>query len=153
MSTQTILDRLQQTRNHFSQTQPAENEELSLLHGDIDTPLVYLTLGELLDEQAEIYGDSECLIVSSTKARWTYSDIQAHSLILARGLLKLGIEHGDRIGILAGNCEEYVATFFAAGYVGAILVVLNSTYTAAEAHHALNHSGELATIIEVCTIY
>lgn len=48
---------------------------------------------------------------------------------------------GDRIGIMAGNCEKYVAVFFAAARVGAILVVLNNTYTATEAENALRHTS------------
>jgi acyl-CoA synthetase (AMP-forming)/AMP-acid ligase II len=51
------------------------------------------------------------------------------------------VRPGDRIGILAENCAEYVAVFFSSGYVGATLVVLNNTYTVQEAKNALRHSG------------
>jgi acyl-CoA synthetase (AMP-forming)/AMP-acid ligase II len=56
-------------------------------------------------------------------------------------LIDVGIRPGDRIGIMAGNCEQYVAAVFATARVGAILVVLNNTYTAAEALRALRHTG------------
>lgn len=46
------------------------------------------------------------------------------------------------MGILAGNCAEYIAVFFASSYIGAILVVLNNTYTKQEATNALEHAGE-----------
>jgi len=136
------LQRLQQTRHHLLGTPPVEFNNLSIVHGPSEPALVDLTLGELLDEQNEIRGDKECLVVPWTGARWTYRDLQERSKNLAKAMLALGVRQGDRVGILAGNCEEYVAVFFAAGYIGCILVVLNSTYTAEEARYALNHSGK-----------
>jgi long-chain acyl-CoA synthetase len=53
----------------------------------------------------------------------------------------MGIQKGDRIGIMAGNCEQYISVFFAAARVGAILVVLNNTYTPSELYYALGHTG------------
>lgn len=141
-SLETSLRRLKQTQSHLQGTSFEDEKGLSILHGTTESPLVDQTLGELLDEQCEIRGDKECLIVPWTGARWTYSDLQTQSRILAKGMLTLGLQRGDRIGILAGNCEEYVAVFFAAGYIGCVLVVLNSTYTASEARHALRHSGK-----------
>jgi non-ribosomal peptide synthetase component F len=141
---ETALQRLQQTTNHFHGTTTNAFQKLSIVHGPEETSLLFITLGDLLEEQSAIRGDKECLVVPWTGARWTYSQLRAQSRTLAKGLLALGVRHGDRIGILAGNCEEYVAVFFAAGYVGAILVVLNSTYTASEVHHALKHSGKLS---------
>lgn len=140
-TSQAPLRRLQQTTNHLQQIEPDEDSNLSIVHGPLDPPLVSLTLGELLDWQAEVRGDKECLVVPWTGARWTYADLQYRSRILAKSMLSMGVCSGDRIGILAGNCEEYVAAFFAAGYLGCILVVLNSTYTASEAVNGLNHSG------------
>ncbi|KMU92604.1 acyl-CoA synthetase [Coccidioides immitis H538.4] len=57
------------------------------------------------------------------------------------GLLAKGIKRGDRIGVMAGNCEQYVSLFFAAARVGAILVVINNTYTCPELMYALKHVG------------
>lgn len=136
------VQRLRQTTHHVLGTPPVSFSNLSLVHGPLEPALVDLTLGELLDEQCEIRGDKECLVVPWTGARWTYADLQERSRKLAKAMLALGVRSGDRVGILAGNCEEYVAVFFAAGYVGCILVVLNSTYTAEEAQFALDHSGK-----------
>tara|TARA_R110002033_G_scaffold8862_1_gene29989 strand:+ start:175 stop:654 length:480 start_codon:yes stop_codon:yes gene_type:complete len=145
MSSQSIpLQRLQQTKHHLSGTSTQESESrLSIVHGELNPPLRDLTLGSLLDEQVSIRGEKECLVVAHTATRWTFSELQRQSRTLAKGMLALGLKRGDRIGILASNCEEYVATFFAAGYIGGILVVLNATYTAEEALHALQHSGEV----------
>lgn len=56
-------------------------------------------------------------------------------------LQEVGIRPGDRVGIMAGNCEQYVATIFAVARVGGILVVLNNTYTPKEALRGLRHTG------------
>jgi long-chain acyl-CoA synthetase len=68
------------------------------------------------------------------------------SIKLAKMLLDVGIRPGDRVGIMAGNCEQYVSVVFAAARVGAILTVLNNTYTADEAVRAMRHTGEISTL-------
>lgn len=115
----------------------------SLLAGPAFPPLQHITLGGLLDQQANAYGSRESIICHSLKTRWTYNTLRKESRHIARGLLSIGVKAGDKIGILAGNCAEYIAVFFAAAYIGGALVVLNNTYTASEALHALAHSGEI----------
>ena len=44
---------------------------------------------------------------------------------------------------MAGNCEGYVAVFFACARVGAVCVTLNNTYTAVEMERALKHTGKV----------
>ncbi|KAI0481361.1 hypothetical protein GGR56DRAFT_629924 [Xylariaceae sp. FL0804] len=113
----------------------------SLLEGPVDPPLVDLTLGELLELQCQHHGTQECIVTPWTGARWTYNELNQQSSQLARALMSLGIAVGDRVGIMAGNCEQYAAVFFAVARIGAILVILNNTYTPTEALYALNFSG------------
>lgn len=117
-------------------------QNLSLLHGPTDPPLVDLTLGELLNLQCLHHGTQECLTIPWTGARWTYNELNHQSCQIARALLAMGVGTGDRVGIMAGNCEQYAAIFFAATRIGAILVILNNTYTATEAQYALGFSGK-----------
>lgn len=118
-----------------------QQQRLSHLHGPADPPLVDLTLGELLELQTYQFGTRECLVIPWTGARWTYNELNQQSTFLARALLGMGIGAGDRVGIMAGNCEQYAAVFFAAAKVGAILVILNNTYTPTEAMYGLSFSG------------
>ncbi|KAL7806236.1 acetyl-CoA synthetase-like protein [Trichoderma aethiopicum] len=115
-------------------------QRLSLLHGPSDPPLVDLTLGELLQLQTYQYGTKECIVIPWTGARWTYHDLNQQSSALAQSLLDMGVGVGDRVGIMAGNCEQYAAVFFAVAKIGAILVILNNTYTATEAMYGLTFS-------------
>ncbi|PHH81938.1 hypothetical protein CDD82_7477 [Ophiocordyceps australis] len=113
---------------------------LSILHGPVDPPLVDLTLGELLELQTFQHGNDECLVMPWTGARWTYGELNRQSTALACALLNLGIGVGDRVAIMAGNCEQYAAVFFAVAKIGAILVILNNTYTPTEAMYGLEFS-------------
>jgi acyl-coenzyme A synthetase/AMP-(fatty) acid ligase len=122
------------------QSDDDKNAPLSILHGPSNPPLLILTLSQLLDLQCQRYGTRECLSIPWTGAKWTYNHLRDQSIILAKMMLDLGILPGDRIGILAGNCEEYVAILFAASRIGCISVILNNTYTAPEAIYALKHT-------------
>lgn len=119
-----------------------EETQYSLFHGPADPPLVTLSLGELLDLQCSKYGDNECVVTPWNGDRWTYYDLQDQSSQLARYLHARGIQTGDRISILAGNRAEYASVFFACMRVGAILVILNNTYTTSEAEYALQYTGK-----------
>jgi len=121
---------------------PSVSKPLSLLHGASEPPLLDLTLGDVLDIQTERYGSKECLVIPWTGARWSYYDLSHQSMLLARALVASGIRSTDRVGIMAGNSEQYVAVFFACMRIGAILVILNNTYTASEAKYALQFTGE-----------
>lgn len=116
------------------------SQKLSILHGPNDPPLVDLTLGELLELQTYQFGTKECLVIPWTGARWTYNELNQQSSSLAQALLDMGIGVGDRVGIMAGNCEQYAAIFFAVAKIGAILVILNNTYTPTEAMYGLKFS-------------
>lgn len=118
-----------------------QRQRPSLLFGPTDPPLVDLTLGELLNLQCLHHGTREGLVIPWTGARWTYNELNHHSRLLAAALLEMGIGVGDRVGIMAGNCEQYAAVFFAATRIGAILVILNNTYTPTEAQYGLDFSG------------
>ncbi|KAG7047840.1 AMP-binding enzyme [Colletotrichum scovillei] len=118
----------------------APAQKLSILHGPRDPPLVDLSLGELLELQTYQHGTKECLVIPWTGARWTYNELNQQSLLLAQALLEMGIKAGDRVGVMAGNCEQYAAIFFAVSRIGAILVILNNTYTPSEAMYAVEFS-------------
>lgn len=127
----TSLLRLDAFENHQTDMQ------LSVAHGPADVPLLDFKLAELLDFQCDEHGLHECLVIPWTGARWTYDFLRHESILLARAMAASGIRPGDRIGIMAGNCEQYVAVFFACMRIGAILVILNNTYTVSEARYAL----------------
>ena len=132
-------ERIVQLRNHLLF---ARQPRLSVVHGNTEPPLINLDLGALLRRQAEKYATREALVQLDTGRRVTFRQLDQSSSTLAKGLLSAGVKHGDRVAIMAGNTIEYVELFFAAGRIGAVLVVLNNTYTPKELLRALKHTGE-----------
>jgi acyl-CoA synthetase (AMP-forming)/AMP-acid ligase II len=135
------LQRLNQTLLQIDPYILPPYPNLSLVSGPLDPPLLQLTLSQLLSQQVELYPNNEAVVIPWTGARWTYQKLWEESSLLARALLKEGVRPRDRIGIMSGNCEKYIALFFACVRAGAICVTLNNTYTATETEYALKHTS------------
>ncbi|MFO0987436.1 MAG: AMP-binding protein [Alphaproteobacteria bacterium] len=120
---------------------------LSYSHGTADRPLIGETVGALLDRIAAQHGNRPALIVRHQNIRWSYAEFARRAEALAAGLLALGLEPGNRIGIWAPNCAEWVLTQFATAKAGLILVNINPAYRRAELEYALNKVGCKALIL------
>ena len=57
-------------------------------------------------------------------------------------MLGMGLRHGDSVGIMAGNCYQYIEVFLGGARIGCPVVVLNTTYTPAELERAVRTSCE-----------
>lgn len=71
------------------------------------------------------------------------ADVQA----LARGLVALGVQPGDRIALIAENRPEWLIADFAIMAVGAITVPAFATNTIEDNRHVLTHSGSRGLIL------
>ncbi len=110
----------------------------SYMCGDATQALIYDTIGNCFDQTVERFPDQEALIVKHQDIRWSYRELQQKIDELATGLLELGIEPGDRVGIWGPNSYEWVLTQFATAKIGAIMVCLNPAYRVYELEYALN---------------
>ena len=113
----------------------------SYSHGTSTTPLLGETIGAVLERVARLHGDREAMVDVATGRRWTYAELDADVDSLALGLLDLGVEKGERVGLWAPNCAEWTLVQFATAKIGAILVNINPAYRTHELAYALNHSG------------
>ena len=120
---------------------------LSYSHGTADRALIGETVGALLDRIAAQHGNRPALIVRHQNVRLSYAEFARRAEALAAGLLALGLEPGDRIGIWAPNCAEWVLTQFATAKAGLILVNINPAYRRAELEYALNKVACKALIL------
>lgn len=111
---------------------------LSYDHGTSDARLIGETIGNAFDRTAALHADREALVVRHQGVRWTWSALKHHVDAVAAGLLRLGLEPGDRVGIWAPNCSEWTLTQFATAKAGLILVNINPAYRRAELEYALN---------------
>jgi fatty-acyl-CoA synthase len=123
------------------------NRGLSYVHGASDVPLLGETIGDFFDRAAARWGGREALVVRHQNIRWTYGELAKRVDALAAGLLALGLEPGDRIGIWSQNRAEWVLTQFATAKAGLILVNINPAYRLAELEYALNKVGAKALVL------
>lgn len=93
--------------------------------------------------------DREALIDLATQRRWSYFELQSAVDELALGLLARGIAKGDRVGIWAVNCAEWVITQYATAKIGAILVNVNPSYRQHELAFAIKQSGMRMIIAQI----
>jgi fatty-acyl-CoA synthase len=114
---------------------------LSYLHGTSAVPLLGETIGANLARTVERVPDHDALVVRSQRYRATYRQLWRETTDVARALLAIGIQPGDRVGMWAPNRFEWVVTQYATARVGAILVNINPGYKAVELRHALQQSG------------
>jgi fatty-acyl-CoA synthase len=119
----------------------------SYVHGASLKPLLGETLGENFDKAAAKWADRDALIVRHQNVRWTYADLKREVDAFAAGLLALGLEPGDRIGIWSPNNCEWVVTQYATAKAGLILVNINPAYRVSELEYALNKVGAKALIL------
>jgi fatty-acyl-CoA synthase len=110
----------------------------SYVQGASDQPLIDATIGGMFDATAVEHAEREALVIPHQDVRWSYRELKRRVDNLAAGLMRLGLEPGDRLGIWAPNCAEWVLTQFASAKAGLVLVNINPAYLRGELEYALN---------------
>ena len=117
------------------------SNRISYLHGTSSIPLIGETIGANLDRIVASYPDRDALVVGHQDVRWTYAELGARVDRVARALVAIGLRPGDRLGIWAPNCAEWVLIQYASAKAGVILVNINPAYRTSELEYVLNQSG------------
>ena len=110
----------------------------SYYSGASDAQIIYETIGSYFDKIANLHSTNSALVVRHQGINWTYGELQARVDQLAMGLIHLGIEPGDRVGIWGPNSSEWVLVQLATAKIGAIMVCINPAYRLYELEYALN---------------
>jgi fatty-acyl-CoA synthase len=102
-------------------------------------------LGETIDANLRVavgrFGDREALVDVPAGRRLTYRELDGEVERVARGLVGLGVEKGDRVGVWAPNCVEWFLVQYATARIGAILVNINPAYRTHEVAYVLRQAG------------
>ena len=114
---------------------------LSYSSGTSDVALLGDTIGTNLARAAASYPDREAVVECATGRRLSYADFDAAVDELARGLLAHRLEVGDRAGIWAPNCIDWMLVQYATARAGVILVNINPAYRSHELAYVLKQSG------------
>jgi fatty-acyl-CoA synthase len=122
---------------------------VAMAAGPIDQPLLDETIGANLDSTVARFPDRDALVVPHQDVHQTWAEFGATVDEVARGLLALGIEPGDRVGMWSPNFAEWVYIQYATAKIGAIQVNINPAYRTNELTYALEQSG--CRLLVACT--
>lgn len=110
-------------------------------------PFTNETLGSFFEGQARKDPDREFLVYPDRDLRFTYKQFDERVNVLAKGLLKIGIQKGDHVGIWAKNVPDWLTFTFATAKIGAVLVTVNTAYKIHEIEYVLRQSDMKALVI------
>ena len=119
---------------------------LSYSQGLGTTPLLGETIGDNFDRAIAEHPQRDALVVRHQDVHMTYAELGEAVDRAAGALAALGLDKGDRLGIWAPNCAEWVVTQFATAKLGIILVNVNPAYRTTELAYALRQSGCKAVV-------
>ena len=99
-----------------------------------------LTIGAVLNRQADRFGERDAVAYADRDVRWSYREFHRKVDQVANGLMTLGIRKGEHVAVWAPNVPEWLLLQYATAKVGAVLVTVNTSSTAAELDRVLRHS-------------
>ena len=97
------------------------------------------SLGDLMDMQAEKYGDKDAVVFPED--RYTYQDIADYAQNISKVLLALGVKPGDRVGYFLQECIDTIGIIIGAAKIGAITAPINSRFKTTELEQVIVHAG------------
>ena len=116
------------------------------MSGTADVPLLEGTIGMALAATVRAHPDRDAVVSRHEGIRWTYADLDQAVERAANALLASGVAIGDRVGIWAPNCADWIVLQYATARVGAILVNVNPSYRQHELDFVLDQSG-ISTLV------
>lgn len=116
-------------------------ENLAIIRGPTDTPLLPFTIGGMLREIACAHGANPAIISVPHGKSLTYAQLDAEADRVASSLIKLGLQKGDRVAIWSANCCEWLAAHHGAARAGAVVVTVNPALRNDEVRYVLQDSG------------
>jgi len=104
------------------------------------------TQGALIEALERECGARDALVYPDRGLRWSFSDLGARSLELARGLCALGVQPGDHVTLWSDNRPDWIAFQFALARIGAVLVTANVSLTQPEIGYLLRQSRSVVVV-------
>ena len=109
--------------------------------------MIKKTISEILEETTSMFPDNDALVYNDKNLRMSYYEFNDYCDSLAKGLIALGINKGDKIAVWAYNIPEWVFLQFASAKIGAILVTVNTYYKSFELEYLLKQSDSKALFL------
>ncbi|CAL4116692.1 unnamed protein product, partial [Meganyctiphanes norvegica] len=134
--------------SYLAQIHRTTSLEWSYLHVPGPQPLLDLTIGRAVDRAHDLYGDTEALVSVHEGIRKSFSQVKTEAEVVAAGLVSLGLQRGDRLGMWGTNNYHWYITQMAAAKAGLVLVNVNPAYRSEELLFCLNKVGIKALICD-----
>ncbi len=99
-----------------------------------------LTLGQILDQAVDRFPDNEAIVYVDRNFRLTYKEFSRLVDDMAKGLMALGVQKGEKVAVWATNIPFWVTLQFATAKIGAILLTVNTNYKRTELEYLLIQS-------------
>lgn len=143
-----LIKKLPNLLQTFIRRQSSQKLSVSYLNCQSSWPLLGITIGQLLNAADRCYGDRDAVVSVHQGIRKTFSQAKKDADGLAAGLLAVGLQPGDRIGIWGQNTYEWYLTQFASAKAGLILVNINPAYRPNELKFCLNKVAVKAIVCD-----
>lgn len=116
-------------------------KKISYLSGLAEEPLLGMTIGECFDNIVSKFPNNDALVSIHQNHRYTYQELSDVVTKISKSFIKIGVKKGDRVGIWAPNCSEWLITQISTAKIGAVLVNINPSYRSNELSYSLKQSG------------
>ena len=94
------------------------------------------TIYDFICRNAKLFGNRDSIVFNDI--RLTHQEYKDRCDRLAAGLTRAGIQKGDRLGVIAHNCDEFMILYGAAAKIGAIVLPVNWRFQPDEVEYVLN---------------
>lgn len=98
------------------------------------------TLHEWLEHWAVEIPDNDFMVYPDRSLRLSYAEFNERADRFAKGLIHIGVGHGDKVGVWAKNIPDWLTLMFACSKIGAVLVTVNTNYKATEVEYVMRNA-------------
>lgn len=113
---------------------------LSYCHRGGEQPLLWATIPGHVRVMADTFPDHDAIVSRHQGTTLSYAELIVRADEVAKGLLALGFEKGERIGVWATDNIQWLLVQLATARIGVVLVNINPAYRPRELEYALNKS-------------
>lgn len=99
-----------------------------------------ITLGRILAETVAKFPEQTAVAYVDREYKQTWREFSATVDDIAKGLMAMGVQRGEKVAVWATNVPHWVALQFATARIGAILLTINTNYRSEEIDYVLKQS-------------
>ena len=107
-----------------------------------------MNIGLIPQKWARLTPQKEAVIDAEKNRRITFSELEALVNQIANGLISIGLQKGDRVGILSKNSIEHLALFYACGRVGLVAQPMNWRLSASELVKIIGNGNPSVVVVD-----